>query len=280
MKKKIAIQGRKGCFHEIATKKLFSKIDYDIIECKTFNELTYFVSKFTADVGVLAIENSIAGVLIYNLFLIKLYNLKISREIYLPINHNLLILKNSNIKNIKKIISHPMAILQCKNYLSKYRNIKISESVDTAEAASFIFKNKNYYIGAIASSEAATAYNLKIVDKNLQTVNKNFTRFLIIKNNHKYKKISLFEKASFYFRLKNLIGELSKLLNIISYYDINITSLQTFPIKKKPWEYLFFIDIKFFNINNYFFMKKEINKINNSFYVIGEYKNSIDLYKI
>ncbi|MBU6942309.1 prephenate dehydratase [Candidatus Karelsulcia muelleri] len=273
MKKKIAIQGIKGCFHEIATKKLFSKIDYDIIECKTFNELTHFVSKFTADIGVLAIENSIAGVLIYNLFLIKLYNLKISREIYLPINHNLLILKNSNIKNIKKIISHPMAILQCKNYISKYRNIKISESVDTAEAASFIFKNKNYYIGAIASEEAATAYNLKIVDKNIQTVNKNFTRFLIINNNHKYKKISLFEKASFYFRLKNLIGELSKILNIISYYDINITSIQTFPIKKKPWEYLFFIDIKFFNTNNYFFMKKEINKINNYFYVIGEYKD-------
>ncbi|WP_259125443.1 prephenate dehydratase [Candidatus Karelsulcia muelleri] len=271
MKKKIAIQGIKGCFHEMATKKLFSKIDYDLIKCKTFNELTHFVSKFTADIGVLAIENSIAGVLISNFFLIKLYNLKISREIYLPINHNFLILKNSNIKNIKKIISHPMAILQCKNYISKYRNIKISESVDTAEAAYFIFKNKNYYIGAIASEEAATAYNLKIVDKNIQTVNNNFTRFLIINNNQKYQKISLFEKASFYFRLKNLIGELSKLLNIISYYDINITSIQTFPIKKKPWEYLFFIDIKFLKKKNYFFMKKEINKINNYFYVIGEY---------
>lgn len=87
-----------------------------------------------------------------------------------------------------------MAILQCKNYISKYRNIKISEYVDTAEAASFIFKNKNYYIGAIASSEAATAYNLKIVDKNIQTVNKNFTRFLIINNNHKYKKFLFLRK--------------------------------------------------------------------------------------
>ncbi|WP_375323033.1 prephenate dehydratase [Candidatus Karelsulcia muelleri] len=277
MKKKIAIQGIKGCFHEIATKKYFHKKKYNIIKCKTFNELTYFVSTNTTDLGVIAIENSIAGALIYNYNLIRKNLLKISGEIYLYINHNLMILKKNNIKNIKKIISHPMAILQCKNYLSKYPKIKISEYRDTAEAAFFIFKKKKKNIAAIASKEAAFIYNLKIIDKNIQTVNKNFTRFLILKNNFNYKKNKIFNKVSFFLKLKNNIGEFYKLIKVLFNLNINITNIKTFPRKKKPWEYIFYIDITFNVINNYLLMKKKINKINNFYYILGEYKNSIKI---
>nr|WP_252967330.1 prephenate dehydratase domain-containing protein [Candidatus Karelsulcia muelleri] len=274
MRKKIAIQGIKGCFHELATKKFFKKEPYKLVECKTFKKLINVVVTKKADIGVIAIENSLVGVLIENYNLIKNFKLKIIGEIYLPINHNLMILKQNDIKNIKQIISHPMALLQCKKYLSKYKNLKITEYADTAEAAFFIYKKKKKNIAAIASKEAARVYNLKIIDKNIQTVKKNYTRFFVIqKNKYFYLK---FNKASCYFSLNNLIDELYFILKIISIFEIKITSIQTFPKKNKIWKYKFYMDIFFKKIINYLIFKKKIKNLINNFYVIGEYKNGIN----
>ncbi|XMD31921.1 MAG: prephenate dehydratase [Candidatus Karelsulcia muelleri] len=274
MRKKIAIQGIKGCFHELATKKFFKKEPYKLVECKTFKKLINVVVTKKADIGVIAIENSLVGVIIENYNLIKNFKLKIIGEIYFPINQNLMILKQNDIKNIKQIISHPMALLQCKKYLSKYKNLKITESADTAEAAFFIYKKKKKNIAAIASKEAARVYNLKIIDKNIQTVKKNYTRFFVIQ---KKKDFSLkFNKASCYFSLNNLIDELYFILKIISIFEIKITSIQTFPKKNNIWKYKFYMDIFFKKIINYLIFKKKIKNLINNFYVIGEYKNGIN----
>ncbi|YCJ92405.1 MAG: prephenate dehydratase [Candidatus Karelsulcia muelleri] len=274
MRKKIAIQGIKGCFHELATKKFFKKEPYKLVECKTFKKLINVVVTKKAEIGVIAIENSLVGVIIENYNLIKNFKLKIIGEIYLPINQNLMILKQNDIKNIKQIISHPMALLQCKKYLSKYKNLKITEYADTAEAAFFIYKKKKKNIAAIASKEAARVYNLKIIDKNIQTVKKNYTRFFVIQ---KKKDFSLkFNKASCYFSLNNLIDELYFILKIISIFEIKITSIQTFPKKNNIWKYKFYMDIFFKKIINYLIFKKKIKNLINNFYVIGEYKNGIN----
>ncbi len=273
MIKKIAIQGIKGCFHELATKKFFKKEPYKLVECKTFNKLINVVVTKKAEIGVIAIENSLVGVIIENYNLIKNFKLKIIGEIYLPINHNLMILKQNDIKNIKQIISHPMALLQCKKYLSKYKNLKITEYADTAEAAFFIYKKKKKNIAAIASKEAARVYNLKIIDKNIQTVKKNYTRFFVIQKNKDF--YLKFNKASCYFSLNNLIDELYFILKIISIFEIKITSIQTFPKKKKIWKYKFYMDIFFKKIINYLIFKNKIKNLMNNFYVIGEYKNGI-----
>ncbi|ACU52910.1 putative prephenate dehydratase [Candidatus Sulcia muelleri SMDSEM] len=273
MRKKIAIQGIKGCFHELATKKFFKKEPYKLVECKTFKKLINVVVTKKADRGVIAIENSLVGVIIENYNLIKNFKLKIIGEIYLPINHNLMILKQNDIKNIKQIISHPMALLQCKKYLSKYKNLKITEYADTAEAAFFIYKKKKKNIAAIASKEAARVYNLKIIDKNIQTVKKNYTRFFVIQKNKDF--YLKFNKASCYFSLNNLIDELYFILKIISIFEIKITSIQTFPKKNNIWKYKFYMDIFFKKIINYLIFKKKIKNLINNFYVIGEYKNGI-----
>ncbi|AHL31289.1 P-protein [Candidatus Karelsulcia muelleri] len=272
-RKKIAIQGIKGCFHELATKKFFKKEPYKLVECKTFNKLINVVVTKKAEIGVIAIENSLVGVLIENYNLIKNFKLKIIGEIYLPINHNLMILKQNDMKNIKKIISHPMALLQCKKYLSKYKNLKITEYADTASAAFFIYKKKKQNIAAIASKEAARVYNLKIIDKNIQTVKKNYTRFFVIQTNKDF--YLKFNKASCYFSLNNLIDELYFILKIISIFEIKITSIQTFPKKKNIWKYKFYMDIFFKKIINYLIFKNKIKNLINNFYVIGEYKNGI-----
>ncbi|WGS82572.1 MAG: prephenate dehydratase domain-containing protein [Candidatus Karelsulcia muelleri] len=272
-RKKIAIQGIKGCFHELATKNFFKKEPYKLVECKTFNKLINVVVTKKADIGVIAIENSLVGVLIENYNLIKNFKLKIIGEIYLPINHNLMILKQNDMKNIKQIISHPMALLQCKKYLSKYKNLKITEYADTASAAFFIYKKKKQNIAAIASKEAARVYNLKIIDKNIQTVKKNYTRFFVIQTNKDF--YLKFNKASCYFSLNNLIDELYFILKIISIFEIKITSIQTFPKKKNIWKYKFYMDIFFKKIINYLIFKNKIKNLINNFYVIGEYKNGI-----
>ncbi|XMD32429.1 MAG: prephenate dehydratase [Candidatus Karelsulcia muelleri] len=274
MRKKIAIQGIKGCFHELATKKFFKKEPYKLVECKTFKKLINVVVTKKADIGVIAIENSLVGVIIENYNLIKNFKLKIIGEIYLPINQNLMILKQNDIKNIKQIISHPMALLQCKKYLSKYKNLKITESADTAESAFFIYKKKKKNIAAIASKEAARVYNLKIIDKNIQTVKKNYTRFFVIQKKKDF--YLKFNKASCYFSLNNLIDELYFILKIISIFEIKITSIQTFPKKKNIWKYKFYMDIFFKKIINYLIFKKKIKNLINNFYVIGEYKNGIN----
>ncbi|WP_239493598.1 MAG: prephenate dehydratase [Candidatus Karelsulcia muelleri] len=273
MRKKIAIQGIKGCFHELATKKFFKKEPYKLVECKTFKKLINVVVTKKADIGVIAIENSLVGVIIENYNLIKNFKLKIIGEIYLPINQNLMILKQNDIKNIKQIISHPMALLQCKKYLSKYKNLKITEYADTAKAAFFIYKNKKKNIAAIASKEAARVYNLKIIDKNIQTVKKNYTRFFVIQKKKDF--YLKFNKASCYFSLNNLIDELYFILKIISIFEIKITSIQTFPKKNNIWKYKFYMDIFFKKIINYLIFKKKIKNLINNFYVIGEYKNGI-----
>ncbi|YCJ91634.1 MAG: prephenate dehydratase [Candidatus Karelsulcia muelleri] len=274
MRKKIAIQGIKGCFHELATKKFFKKEPYKLVECKTFKKLINVVVTKKAEIGVIAIENSLVGVIIENYNLIKNFKLKIIGEIYFPINQNLMILKQNDIKNIKQIISHPMALLQCKKYLSKYKNLKITEYADTAEAAFFIYKKKKKNIAAIASKEAARVYNLKIIDKNIQTVKKNYTRFFVIQKNKDF--YLKFNKASCYFSLNNLIDELYFLLKIISIFEIKITSIQTFPKKNNIWKYKFYMDIFFKKIINYLIFKKKIKNLINNFYVIGEYKNGIN----
>ncbi|YCJ94683.1 MAG: prephenate dehydratase [Candidatus Karelsulcia muelleri] len=274
MIKKIAIQGIKGCFHELATKKFFKKEPYKLVECKTFKKLINVVVTKKADIGVIAIENSLVGVIIENYNLIKNFKLKIIGEIYFPINQNLMILKQNDIKNIKQIISHPMALLQCKKYLSKYKNLKITEYADTAEAAFFIYKKKKKNIAAIASKEAARVYNLKIIDKNIQTVKKNYTRFFVIQKKKDF--YLKFNKASCYFSLNNLIDELYFILKIISIFEIKITSIQTFPKKNNIWKYKFYMDIFFKKIINYLIFKKKIKNLINNFYVIGEYKNGIN----
>ncbi|XMD99204.1 MAG: prephenate dehydratase [Candidatus Karelsulcia muelleri] len=274
MRKKIAIQGIKGCFHELATKKFFKKEPYKLVECKTFKKLINVVVTKKAEIGVIAIENSLVGVIIENYNLMKNFKLKIIGEIYLPINQNLMILKQNDIKNIKQIISHPMALLQCKKYLSKYKNLKITEYADTAEAAFFIYKKKKKKIAAIASKEAARVYNLKIIDKNIQTVKKNYTRFFVIQKKKDF--YLKFNKASCYFSLNNLIDELYFLLKIISIFEIKITSIQTFPKKKNIWKYKFYMDIFFKKIINYLIFKKKIKNLINNFYVIGEYKNGMN----
>ncbi|WP_185877087.1 prephenate dehydratase [Blattabacterium cuenoti] len=272
--KKIAIQGVKGCFHHEAVSRYFKGCNYKLIECSSFRKLASYVAKSSVDIGVMAIENSIAGTILTNYSLLSEYDLKIVGEIYIPIKHHLMAYPGQNIEGIKEIYSHPMAILQCELFIDAHPYIRIFEYSDTAAAAKYISKCKKKGIAAIASENAAKEYGLEILSKNIQTIKSNFTRFFIIKNYCKQKNIS-FNKASLRLKILHATGSLSQILKFISSLGINMTKIQSIPIIQRPWEYSFYVDIIFNNIKSYEKMKKHIQKIPclHKLSIMGEYKN-------
>ncbi|WP_185867427.1 prephenate dehydratase [Blattabacterium cuenoti] len=272
--KKIAIQGVKGCFHHAAVSRYFEGCHYKLMECSSFRELAISVAKSNVDIGVMAIENTIAGTILTNYSLLSEYNLKIVGEIYMPIQHHLMANPGQNIEDIKEIYSHPMAILQCELFIDAHPYIKISEYSDTAAAAKYISICKKKGLAAIASENAAKEYGLEIISKNIQTITSNFTRFFIIKNCYKQEN-DYFNKASLIFKILHTTGSLSKILSIISSLGINMTKIQSIPIIQRPWEYSFYVDIIFNNIKDYEKMKKKIHQIPclHQLSIMGEYKN-------
>lgn len=274
---KIGIQGIKGSFHHIAISNIYNKLqekkDYYIYEYDSFQKLVNNIINYNINIGIMAIENSIVGDILSNYILIDKYNLKIIYEIYIPISHQLMVIPGQGIKDIKEILSHQMAILQCNNFFQKYPNIKPIEYYDTAGAAKFISNNNGLYQAAIAPKLAADIYKLEIIMHNIQDINNNYTRFFVIQHpDNKNQSNKLFNKASISFIYYDNYT-FYKVIQLISYLNIKILKIQSIPQIKKLWKYIIFFDLSFNDLNSYLKMKKEIIKIVNKFCIIGEYKN-------
>jgi len=268
----IAIQGIKGSFHHIASLNYFKKNLLEFTECLSFDEMPKLLLNNKVDYIVMAIENSIAGSILYNYKLIDEYNLNVLGEIYLPINHQLMAIANQDITDIKEVWSHPMAINQCREFLRKHPHIKIIEAEDTAEAAKQIMEKSLKGIAAIASKKAAEIYNLKILAKNIQTNSENFTRFFII--NKIKNEATHYNKVSLKIITKHKEGSLLQVLQIFADNKLNLTKLQSLPIINKPWKYAFFIDLIFEDKIHFEtaiqLLEKEVNKIK----IFGKYLKS------
>ena len=267
---KIAIQGILGSYHDEVAKLHFGE-DSNIIECSSFDILVDSVKNKVADIGIMAIENSIAGSIIPNYSLIDNYDLSIIGEYYISINHQLMALPGIDFSSIKTISSHPMALLQCKDFL-KTTDKTIIESKDTAEVARMISDEKISTMAAIASPKAAEIYGLDILMSNIQTISNNETRFVFISKNDN-KDFQDLNKASLKIILSHESGSLAKILNIFNDYNINLTKVQSIPVIKTPWKYSFFIDLTF-NKSDAFMKAIELVKRNSEFLkIFGIYKS-------
>ena len=189
MNEVIGIQGITGSFHHQVAQEYFNQ-DVVVDECLSFEELVDNLLSGKSDQAVMAIENSIAGPIIPNYALIDKNNLHIIGEHYLRIHQNLMALKGQKMEVIQEVHSHPMAILQCMEFLKKYPNIKLVEDKDTAETARRIREKQLKGIAAIASVTASKMYDLEILAPEIQTIKNNMTRFVIIK-----RRIHLFRKT-------------------------------------------------------------------------------------
>jgi len=270
--KKIAIQGGYGAFHEIAAINYFENENIEIVPKNTFKDLFTALKNELVDYGITAIENSLAGSILPNYSLLLESKMRIIGEIYLRIKQNLVALPGQSLSDIKEIYSHPMAILQCQRFFEKLPAIKLIDSIDTALSAKEIHEKKLKCTGAIASTLAAKKYNLEILASGIETNKKNYTRFLILKGkNGEIIQNDKINKSSITFALAHKIGCLSKVLSIISYYDINLTKVQSMPIIGQDWEYQFYVDLE---INDYTLYKQAIEAIKpftSNLQMLGEY---------
>jgi len=272
MNKIIAIQGAEGSNHHKVAIDFYGD-NIQLKECMSFDALVAHLLDGSATDGVMAIENTIAGSIIPNYALIDSNNLHIVGEEYLNIHHHLMALPGQTIKSIKEVWSHPMALLQCKEFFKKHPHIKLVEDVDTAEVAKRISKENIKGVAAIAPIIAAEIFELEVLEDDIQTIKDNSTRFVIVQTQKPTISSDLINKASLKFQLNHKRGSLAALLNVLSDCKMNLTKIQSLPVIETPWKYSFFVDVTFDQITDYQKLVKIIEIMAEEFKILGTYKN-------
>ena|SRR5690554_605161 len=273
--KRVAIQGVAGAYHEIAAREYFPGEDLEIVPCITFRDLFTESAKDPNLVCVMAIENTIAGSLLQNHDLLKMHDLQIAGEHKLRISHCLAALPGQSVNEIKEVMSHPIALMQCEDFLDKMPNVKVVEHEDTALAAKEIKENNLNGTAAICSTLAAEIYGLDVIANAIETNPRNFTRFLILAKGSMLQEIqkdNSINKSSLVFVLPHNEGSLSKVLSVLSFYDINLTRIQSLPIIGREWEYQFYIDLIFSDFHRYHQSIDAIMPLISDLKVLGEYR--------
>ena len=269
MIQKVAIQGIKGSFHDQVVEQYYTQAP-ELMECLTFDALAKAVVSGGCDQAVMALENSIAGSILSNYAILDQYELVITGEYYLSIEHNLMALPGQKIEDLQEVHSHPMALLQCKKFFYDYPHIKLVESNDTAQEALKISKNKITRRGAIAGKRASHIYGLEILFASIQTIKKNVTRFVVVQKNNT-RSSNIINKAAWKFVLDHKRGSLATALNVMSDCNLNLTKIQSLPVIKTPGKYAFFVDVTFDDPKDYYKAKSLIGIMATAFKVLGEY---------
>ena len=273
--KRVAIQGGQGAYHEIAARDYFRGEELEIIPCQTFREIFREAERDPYLIGVMAIENTIAGSLLPNHDLLKQHRLLIAGEHKLRITHALAALPGTAIDEIGEVMSHPMALMQCEEFLEGLPGVKIVEHDDTALAAKEIHEREMRGTATICSRLAAEMYGLEILAEGIETNKRNFTRFFILAREEMLRQVQKdnhINKSSLVFVLPHNEGSLSKVLSVLSFYGINLTRIQSLPIIGSEWEYQFYIDLTFPDYQRYRQSIDAITPLTSKLKVLGEYR--------
>ena len=271
MHKKVTIQGYEGSFHQVAARQFFGK-DVDVIPCATFRDVVRIGEDAKqSDGAVMAMENSIAGSILPNYNLLQKSKLQVIGEVYLSISQNLLVYPGVKLEDIKEVHSHPMAILQCLDYLEN-QDWKLVETEDTALSAKQVRQHKSKHIAAIASKLAAQLFDLDVITPDIHTLKNNITRFLIMVPAKQKIEIADADKASIYFQTDHSKGILSKVLAKIAQGGANLSKLQSMPIPGSTFKYGFYADIEFEQKKQLDKLLVDLKSMTNSFKLFGLYK--------
>ena len=275
--KKVAIQGIKGCFHEQAAYLFYENAGLpkpEVVECASFQDLYKAMDAGNADAAIMAIENTVSGGLLPNFDLLRTHDRKIKGEVFLRIKQNLMTLPGQKIDDLHEVRSHYMAINQTRKFFEDYPNIRLVEYGDTAKSAADVVKDGVKGVGAIASELAADIYGLEIIEEGIETHKQNFTRFLILDESLVVEP-SKINKASMCFTLPHKPGSLTHVLTILSFYDMNLTRIQSLPIPGQEWQYFFYVDIKFEDYERYAQALSAVKPLMTDMNILGEYQSAI-----
>ena len=273
--RRIAIQGFIGSFHDIAAHQFFAGEQIQLICCSTFEAVFENIKRDPTVIGMVAIENTIAGSLLHNYELLRDSGTTVVGEHKLHIQHAISCLPEDDWTTVNEVHSHPVALMQCRNFLANHPDLKAVEAEDTAGAAEYIQRHRCRNRTAICHPEAARHYGLKVLEDHIEDNKHNYTRFLVVCSPNKadlMRPIENTNKASLVFSLPHDEGSLSKVLTILSFYDINLTKIQSLPIIGHEWEYLFYVDVTYDNITRYRQSIDAIMPLTKELKILGEYE--------
>lgn len=272
---KVAIQGIKGSFHDIAAHQYFHGEDLDMVWCSTFEDLFATLKADDTCLALMAIENTIAGSLLHNYELLRESGATIIGEHKLHIEHSIMCLPDDDWPTLAEVNSHPVALAQCRNFLQRHPRLKIVEADDTAGSAEAISRDRLRGHAAICHADAAPLYGLRLLERSIEDNKHNFTRFLVLCdpwNADRLRDLSQTNKASIVFTLPHEEGSLSQVLSIFSFYKINLTKIQSLPIIGREWQYLFYIDVCYDDYMRYRQSIEAVRPLTKELKILGEYE--------
>lgn len=274
--KRIAIQGTLGSYHDIAAHKYFEGEEIELICCANFEDVFAAIRKDSQTIGMLAIENTIAGSLLHNNELLRQSGTQIIGEYKLRISHSFVCLPEEDWNDITEVNSHPIALMQCREFLNQHPRIKVVEAEDTALSAEIIKRENLKGHAAICSRAAAERYGMKVLQEGIETNKHNFTRFLVFSQPQRanlLRDIRQTNKASLVFTLPHEEGSLSQVLSILSFYKLNLTKIQSLPLVGKEWQYMFYVDLGFDDYTRYSQSIDAITPLTKELKILGEYQD-------
>ena len=272
--KQVTIQGEPGCFHEEAARRYFGDEPIEIVPCRTFEAQFERMRHEGSLLGIVAIENTIAGSLLQNHELLRRSESQIIGECKLRISHVLAALPGQRLDELSEVNSHPIALMQCGDYLKAHPAMKVVERDDTAGSAREIAEQRLRGTAAICGAGAAELYGLEILERGIETNKHNFTRFLLLADRSRaagFTDPARTNKASLVFSLPHTQGSLSKVLSLLSFYEINLSKIQSLPIIGREWEYRFYVDVTFDDPVRYRQAIEAARPLTSDFRILGEY---------
>ncbi|MBQ2771938.1 MAG: prephenate dehydratase [Methanocorpusculum sp.] len=239
---RVGFQGTEGSFGEQAAREYFNDSFLELKKYHGFDDLLEAVANSEVDYGVLPIENSTAGDVLEVSDLIVRYNLYIVGEHTIRIRHNLLCLPEAELSDITEVYSHPQALNQCREFLKAHSNITACPYANTALAGEYVSQKGDIHSASIGSLRCAELYGLKVLAEGIQTMQNNFTRFIVISKHMELNDSC--GKISIVFSAAHSSGSLHSALSHFAYNGLNLVKIQSRPKLDEPWEYLFFLDIE------------------------------------
>ena len=252
--KRIAIQGELGSFHDITARHCFQGDQLQIICCATFEQVFENMKQDPTVIGIMAIENTIAGSLLHNYELLRESGMAVVGEHKTHISHCICALPGQTLDELTEVHTHPVAWAQCQHYLSHHPNLKMVECEDTAGSAKEIAEKSLKGVAAICHADAAEMYGLEVLENHIED---NDT-----------------DKSSIVFSLPHEEGSLSQVLSILSFYKINLTKIQSLPIIGREWEYLFYVDVTYDDLVRYRQSIDAITPLTRDLIILGEYRSA------
>lgn len=236
---KVAIQGERGSFSHQAAKELVRNAV--VRPCSLSIEVFDDLDSGRADCAVIPVENTLAGPVGVHLDLLLERQVFIQREMRLRIEHNLIAMPGTKLKDVREVLSHPVALDQCRRFFARHRKLMAVSFYDTAGSVKHLMANRLKNSAAIASRHAAKEYGARILMSGLEDEKQNFTRFFLIQKRKRV--LSGANKTSIVFSVRNIPGALFKSLSVFALRDLDLSKIESRPVRGKPWEYMFYVDI-------------------------------------